>query len=640
MIKKRIHEIKTIFKVLVILVPLSLYSIAQPPLDTTHFIVGEAYYNGTIPADGANVTVINERTSEKLYDTVGLSGNSNMSGYYLVDLDDMPSDYKNDDNIIVVINGTGGYASWTGTNSTLVDNNTASQIVNVILSAPTEPVLSYSPTSHNFGDMLEGQSDSTTFEIWNSGTGTLSYSLGESCSWVSVTPSGGSSNGEHDTMTVNIDTTGLSLGHYSCDISITSNGGSGTFTVEVNIVSAPTEPVLSYSPTSHNFGDMLEGQTDSTTFEIWNSGTGTLSYSLSESCSWVSVTPSGGSSNGEHDTMTVNIDTTGLSLGHYSCDISITSNGGSGTFTVEVNIVEEIPDNEPPITESSSIPPSPNGDNNWYVSNVWLNLNGSDFLSGVNYTKYKIDSGGWKEYKDGENIVIESDGYHSIRYYSVDNYGNEEGIKSFTFNIDLNDPYTTVTLEGNSLANNSWYNGDVRVTLHAVDNHSYSSNINKTLYRIAGESRSFILYTGPFNITSDGVNTLEYFSRDNAGNTEQFKSVEVRIDKTAPNLEVSSPKKSYLYMMGQEIVPLAGFDNFAVVIGGIDISADAQDFASGIRKVEFYVDSTLRQTDNTTPYVWDWNETVIGPYTLKVKAYDTAGNIASVDVPIMIFNIK
>jgi hypothetical protein len=104
-----------------------------------------------------------------------------------------------------------------------------------------------------------------------------------------------------------------------------------------------TEPELSYSPTSYDFGDKCEGVTDSTTFEIWNSGTGTLTYILSESCGWVvGVNPTSGSSTGEHDTITVDIDTTGLSEGYHTCNISISSNDGSGTFTVTVNIIGEL----------------------------------------------------------------------------------------------------------------------------------------------------------------------------------------------------------------------------------------------------------------------------------------------------------
>jgi parallel beta-helix repeat protein len=101
----------------------------------------------------------------------------------------------------------------------------------------------------------------------------------------------------------------------------------------------PEEPSLSFSPSSHDFGDKCEGETDRTTFELWNSGTGTLTYSLSETCDWVEVNPTSGSSAGEHDTITIDINTTGLSECSYTCDISINSNGGSGTFTVRVNIV-------------------------------------------------------------------------------------------------------------------------------------------------------------------------------------------------------------------------------------------------------------------------------------------------------------
>jgi hypothetical protein len=101
----------------------------------------------------------------------------------------------------------------------------------------------------------------------------------------------------------------------------------------------PSDAVLSLSPKSHNFGDMCECETDSTTFDVWNSGTGTLTFSLSETCGWVDVHPTSGSSTGEHDTITIDIDTTGLFEGSHTCDISISSNGGSETFIVTVNVV-------------------------------------------------------------------------------------------------------------------------------------------------------------------------------------------------------------------------------------------------------------------------------------------------------------
>jgi hypothetical protein len=120
------------------------------------------------------------------------------------------------------------------------------------MSAPSTPVLSFTPSSYNFGNVSQGATGSTNLEIWNSGTGTLTYSLSESSNWVSVTPTSGSSSGEHDTITVSINMTGLSPGLYTCPISISSNGGSGTFTVEVTVIGQPPSEVLDQQQTQYN----------------------------------------------------------------------------------------------------------------------------------------------------------------------------------------------------------------------------------------------------------------------------------------------------------------------------------------------------------------------------------------------------
>lgn len=107
------------------------------------------------------------------------------------------------------------------------------------------------------------------------------------------------------------------------------------------------QPVLSYDPKFHDFEGMGKGQTDSTTFEIWNSGTGVLAYALNETCSWVTVSPTtSGTSTGEHDTITISVDTTNLSSGIHICSINISSNGGNDIYTVTCDVLfksEETP---------------------------------------------------------------------------------------------------------------------------------------------------------------------------------------------------------------------------------------------------------------------------------------------------------
>ncbi|MCX6667874.1 MAG: tandem-95 repeat protein [Euryarchaeota archaeon] len=111
-----------------------------------------------------------------------------------------------------------------------------------------KPLLQFYPTSYPLYGVI-GKSYSTRFEIWNDGIGTLNYELHEDpawplCDWLDFTPKNGSSMGEHDTITVNINTTGLIPNQmYVYDINISSNGiaangvsrygGNGTFTVYI-----------------------------------------------------------------------------------------------------------------------------------------------------------------------------------------------------------------------------------------------------------------------------------------------------------------------------------------------------------------------------------------------------------------------
>jgi len=99
-------------------------------------------------------------------------------------------------------------------------------------------------------------------------------------------------------------------------------------------------PELSFNPSEYDFGAILVDSTDFTTFDIWNSGIETLTFNMSETCDWVHVNPLSGESTGEHDTITVDIDTTGLTPGmSYHGDIMISSNGGSGVFDVDIYVV-------------------------------------------------------------------------------------------------------------------------------------------------------------------------------------------------------------------------------------------------------------------------------------------------------------
>lgn len=106
-------------------------------------------------------------------------------------------------------------------------------------------------------------------------------------------------------------------------------------------------------------------------------------------------------------------------------------------------------------------------------------------------------------------------------------------------------------------------------------------------------------------------------------------------DIIPPEIEITKPKEGYLYLADRELLPMP----ITLVIGRITIAADAGDEESGMSRVEFYIDDELRSTCYMEPYNWLWDEAVFGRRNLKVMAYDNAGNSATDEIEIWIFNI-
>jgi hypothetical protein len=312
-------------------------------------------------------------------------------------------------------------------------------IVNIV--QDTDPInLRYYPESYFFGNKLIGKTDSTTLEIWHSGYGALSYSTIWDCDWINVIPTSGISYGEPDTITVNMDTTVLDIGLQTCEILIESNGGNGVFVAQVNVIDP--NPYLSYNPQSHDFGNKFEGETDSVTFEIWNSGYDILTYSLIWDCDWVNISPTTGSSYGERDTITASIDTTGLATGNYYCNISINSDGGNGIFTVTTNITE-LPKNPP-------TPPDINGPS----SGIILLPNNYTFVSSDpdgDDISYFIEWGdgdttSWTAFQPGSLGYSESHTWlkkdtYIIRAKAKDSDGLESDWAELPISMSRNKPY-------------------------------------------------------------------------------------------------------------------------------------------------------------------------------------------------------
>jgi PKD repeat protein len=123
-----------------------------------------------------------------------------------------------------------------------------------------------------------------------------------------------------------------------------------------------------------------------------------------------------------------------------------------------------------------------------------------------------------------------------------------------------------------------------------------------------------------------GTYTVILTVTDNEGDSDSDTSTaritEIPEDTTPPSVEIIKPQERSIYFLNDRILSFLT----VLVIGSIDVEVEAYDSDSGVNRVEFYVDGSLQDSDNSAPYSWTWSEWAFFRHTLKVVAYDNAGN--------------
>jgi len=223
--------------------------------------------------------------------------------------------------------------------------------------ATPTPAISRSPASLSTSCTQGSNASRQSFQVSNSGGGTLSYSISTGgTSWLSCSQASGTSTGESDTITVNYSTSGISVGTYFATITIASASASNSpqsipVSLTVNAPSSPpaapapsSPPAISRSPASLSASCTQGSNASRQSFQVSNSGGGTLSYSITDDASWLSCSPASGTSTGESDTIRVSYNTSGLAVGTYPATITITAAGASNSpQTIPVSLTVSQP---------------------------------------------------------------------------------------------------------------------------------------------------------------------------------------------------------------------------------------------------------------------------------------------------------
>ena len=183
--------------------------------------------------------------------------------------------------------------------------------------------------------------------IGNAGDATLTYNIsdftsGGDCPWLDENPKSGSvTPGAQQNITITINTAGLAVGNYNAEIVIANNDpDENPKIVPVALHVAATAPTIGFSPTNFSFSATKGGTNPANqTLEIWNSGVGTLNWFVSDDAAWLGLSPPSGSSTGEHDNVTLSVNTSGMPAATYASTITISAPGAMNTpQTVPVNL--------------------------------------------------------------------------------------------------------------------------------------------------------------------------------------------------------------------------------------------------------------------------------------------------------------
>lgn len=117
------------------------------------------------------------------------------------------------------------------------------------------------------------------------------------------------------------------------------------------------------------------------------------------------------------------------------------------------------------------------GEQNWFRSNVTVNLSAQDNENGlgVDYTLYKIEGVDWEQYSTP--LLFVDEGHHKIEFYSVDKDENIEEIKSIEFDIDKTKPEVEIHTDLKTIWPPNGKMVDITITGTISDENPYVTTI-------------------------------------------------------------------------------------------------------------------------------------------------------------------
>ncbi|MBI4802498.1 MAG: hypothetical protein HY796_08250, partial [Elusimicrobia bacterium] len=213
-------------------------------------------------------------------------------------------------------------------------------------------------------------------------------------------------------------------------------GWFSTVSLSVSIDTAAPSILYTQTPSANEYG--------------WNSGSVTIKFTCADALSGVRSCPADIILGAEG----VNIFTPAWAFDYADNSKAVSISG--------INIDKTLPVSTAAITGTYK--------NGWYSSSVTVVLTSSDSLSGIEKTGYRVEGAGYsnEEKVYSGPLTFSADGDYIIRYYSRDKAGNGEAEKAVSFKIDRTAPQAGYAIDPppNSAG---WNNTGLRVVFNGTD---------------------------------------------------------------------------------------------------------------------------------------------------------------------------
>ena len=212
------------------------------------------------------------------------------------------------------------------------------------------------------------------------------------------------------------------------------------------------------------------------------------------------------------------------------------------------------------------------------------------------------------------NTVLETGGPHTLRAEATDGAGATAS-SEVAVAVDNQPPTVAITAPPDQAT----ITGALLATATAADNLGVA-DVKFFVDGVLRATATSAPYQFNWNTSgdSDGAHTLRAEATDGAGATASVETT-VQVDNNPPSVSILSPT------------------NLATVNGTVATSATATD-AVGVSSVKFFVDGTLKATDDDAPYQYNWDTSgeTNGAHTLRAEATDGAGATSFAEITVTV----